>query len=105
MDYQEFLQKKIKKHVLSGFDIDEDKLNKYLFPFQKYIVKKALSAGKYAVFSACGPGKSIMQIEWANQVAVHTSEPVVILAPFVVQAQANPGRATAERDVVRYDGS
>ena len=23
MDYQEFLQKKIKKHVLSGFDIDE----------------------------------------------------------------------------------
>src|SRR3989304_3799155 len=105
MDYQEFLQKKVKKHVLSGFDINEDRINKYLFPFQKYIVKKALRACKYAVFSDCGTGKSIMQIEWANQVAVHTSKPVVILTPLAVSGQTIQEGQKFGINVVRYDGS
>ena len=39
--YQEFLKSKIKKHQTSGFVIDEDQLNKNLFDFQKFIVKKS----------------------------------------------------------------
>ena len=106
MDYQAFLEKKVKKHVLSGFDINEDRLNKYLFPFQKYIVKKALSAGKYAVFSDCGTGKSIIQLEWANQVFHHTGKPVLILTPLAVSGQTIQEGQKFGIEVVRYyDGS
>ena len=60
MEYNEFLQQKIKTHQLTGFEIDENDLNKNLFPFQKFIVKRALKAGKYAIFADCGLGKTLI---------------------------------------------
>lgn len=87
MNYIEFLNKK-KKHVIgSGFDIDEKELNKNLFPFQKWIVKQALKKGKYALFENCGLGKTIQQLEWANQVSIKTNGVVLILAPLAVSGQ------------------
>ena len=50
-DYLEFLQTKQKSIQQSGFDIDENFLNKKMFDFQKFIVKRALRAGKYAIFT------------------------------------------------------
>jgi hypothetical protein len=85
IDYLEFLKQKQKIHVLSGFDVDE--LNPALFDFQKFIVKRALKAGKYAIFADCGLGKTLMQLEWANQVTKHTNKPVLILAPLAVSGQ------------------
>lgn len=105
LEYQEFLKKKIKTHIKSGFDIDEDKLNQYLFPFQKFIVTKALKAGKYAVFAECGLGKTICQLEWANQVAKHTDKPVLILAPLAVSGQTIREGKKFGIDVIKYDGS
>jgi len=87
MNYQEFLELKLNKHKVSGFEIHEDYLNKNLFDFQKYIVRKALSIGKFAIFAECGLGKTIMQLEWANQVAINTNRPVLILCPLAVSAQ------------------
>jgi len=87
MEYTEFLKHKTKSHQLTGFDIEESDLNKNLFPFQKFIVKRALKAGKYAVFADCGLGKTLMQLEWANQVSIQTSKPVLILAPLAVKGQ------------------
>lgn len=87
MNYNEFLEAKIKTVVLSGFDIEDGKLNPALFDFQKYIVKKALKAGKYAIFSDTGTGKTIMQLEWAKQVSDYTGKPVLILAPLAVSGQ------------------
>jgi len=58
-----------------------------MFPFQKFIVKRALKAGKYAIFADCGLGKTLMQLEWANQVNKHTNKPVLILAPLAVVGQ------------------
>jgi DNA modification methylase len=87
MEYTEFLKHKTKSHQLTGFDIDESDLNKNLFPFQKFIVKRALKAGKYAIFADCGLGKTLMQLEWANQVSIQTSKPVLILAPLAVKGQ------------------
>jgi DNA modification methylase len=84
-DYLEFLKQKQKAHVLSGFDVHE--LNPALFDFQKFIVKRALKAGKYAIFADCGLGKTLMQLEWANQVTRHTNKPVLILAPLAVSGQ------------------
>ena len=86
-EYLDFLKSKQKNIVISGFDIDENQLNKNLFPFQRFIVKRALKAGKYAIFADCGLGKTLMQLEWANQVAKHTGAKVLILAPLAVKGQ------------------
>jgi len=48
MEYTEFLKTKQKNVIQSGFDPAE--LNKFLFPFQEFIVRRALRAGKYAIF-------------------------------------------------------
>jgi DNA modification methylase len=87
MEYLEFINKKQKTHVLSGFEIEDSNLNKAMFPFQKFIVKRALKAGKYAIFADCGLGKTLMQLEWANQVYKFTNKPVLILAPLAVTSQ------------------
>jgi DNA modification methylase len=93
MDYLEFLETKQKSHIFSGFDIEENQLNKNLFDFQKFIVKRALSAGKYAIFADCGLGKTLMQLEWANKVSKRTDKPVLILAPLAVSGQTiNEGK-------------
>lgn len=69
MNYQEFLSSKEKFHIESGFDIQQDKLNNNLFDFQKYTVQIALRKGRFAIFADCGLGKTLMQLEWAYQVA------------------------------------
>jgi DNA modification methylase len=87
MNYNDFLKKKQKKVVQSGFEIDEDKLNDMLFNFQKFTVKRALKAGKYAIFADTGQGKTPMQLEIAKQVLIKTNKPVLILAPLAVTSQ------------------
>lgn len=87
MEYQEFLKQKQRQIIESGFEIKDSELNINLFDFQRFIVKRALKAGKYAIFADCGLGKTLMQLEWANQVASHTNGWVLILAPLAVKAQ------------------
>ena len=74
-EYLEFLERKQKTHILSGFDIDENQLNHKMFDFQKFIVKRALKAGKYAIFADCGLGKTFMQLEWSRLVNWKTKKP------------------------------
>jgi DNA modification methylase len=85
--YLDFLQKKQKTHILSGFDVNENELNEKMFHFQKFIVTRALKAGKYAIFADCGLGKTLMQLEWARHVVKYTNKPVIILAPLAVTGQ------------------
>jgi DNA modification methylase len=87
MNYTEFLKTKHKNIIQSGFKIDESLLNRNLFPFQKFIVSRALNAGKYAIFADCGLGKTLMQLEWAFQVSRHTKKHVLILMPLAVKGQ------------------
>lgn len=87
MDYKEFLHNKQKGIIHSGFDINEDQLNPMLFPFQKFTVKRALKAGKYAIFADTGQGKTPMQLDIAYQVNKYTCQPVLILAPLAVTGQ------------------
>ena len=76
-----------------------------VFPFQKFIVKRALKAGKYAIFADCGLGKTLMQLEWANRVNKETNKPVLILAPLAVAGQTIKEGAKFHIDVCKYDGS
>lgn len=87
MDYKSFLKSKQKEVILSGFDIHENELNDMLFNFQKFTVKRALKAGKYAIFADTGQGKTPMQLEIAKQVLNKTNKPVLILAPLAVTGQ------------------
>ena len=85
MNYEDFLKTKQRSIVQSGFESNE--LNTNLFPFQEFIVKRALKAGKYAIFADCGLGKTLMQLTWAEQVSKYTDKPVLILAPLAVVGQ------------------
>lgn len=87
MDYQQFLKTKEKRHISSGFDIEESKLNSNLFDFQKFTVKTALKKGRFAIFADCGLGKTLMQLSWAKEVYNYTNKKVLILAPLAVVEQ------------------
>ena len=86
-EYLDFLEQKKQQRVESGFSVSDEELNPMLFPFQKYCVKRALEAGKFAMFEDCGLGKTIQQLEWAKHVNEHTNQPVLILAPLAVISQ------------------
>ena len=87
MEYKDFLKTKVKTHITSGFVVEYEWLNNSLFEFQKFIVKRALLAGKYAIFADCGLGKTLMQLNWAQCVQQHTNKPVLVLAPLAVVGQ------------------
>lgn len=85
MTYDDFLKTKIQHVKDSGFEVDQ--LNPALFDFQDFIVRRALKAGRYALFCECGTGKTIMQLSWADEVRKHTHKPVLILCPLAVSGQ------------------
>ena len=87
MTYQEFLKTKDLERIDAGFNVDVSELNNALFPFQKDIVSWALQKGKAAIFSDCGTGKTIMQLEYANQIVKHSNGNVLIVAPLAVVEQ------------------
>ena len=86
-EYDEFIKNKTKVIIDSGFDIELDKLNDNLFDYQKLIVRWALRKGRCALFEDTGLGKTIQQLEWANQVHKYTNKPVLILSPVAVASQ------------------
>lgn len=87
MNYAEFLKKKEMKANDSGFDVSRDEINPSMFDFQKDMVIWALKKGKSSIFSDCGTGKTITQLEWADKVAKKTGGNVLIVAPLNVVHQ------------------
>lgn len=87
MDYHEFLEKRRRSIIESGFEVPQDKINPILFDFQNYAVRKALRYGRYALLEECGLGKTFQQIEWARNVVEQTNEPAIILSPLGVSGQ------------------
>jgi hypothetical protein len=85
MTYQDFISRKKYSKQEIGFDAED--LNPLLFDFQQFIVKKALKAGRFAIFADCGLGKTFMQLEWAQQVVNETGQSVIILCPLAVAGQ------------------
>jgi DNA modification methylase len=103
-DYLKFLEQKQKTHTMSGFDIDSNSLNGKMFDFQKFIVQRALKAGKYAIFADCGLGKTLMQLEWARNVSNHMNEAVLILTPLAVSGQTIKEGSKFGISIERYSG-
>ena len=102
MDYQTILEKKRRNHKTSGFKIEQSELNPLLFDFQKFTVQRCLELGKAAIFADCGLGKTLMQLEWAKQVAaVHGN--VLILCPLAVAGQTIQEGTRFGYDVARVE--
>ena len=102
MNYKEYLNAKKRAHINSGFDVSD--LPDTLFPFQQYCVRKALKAGRYALFTGTGTGKTRMQVLYADQVNKRTGGKVLILCPLAVSEQTIEEAYKIGVDVKRYDG-
>src|SRR5690349_97590 len=101
MSYQDFLEKRKKSIIESGFEIPDHKINPILFDFQNYAVRKALRYGRYAMFEECGLGKTFQQIEWSRLVVEQTNEPALILAPLGVSGQTIEEAKKLNVDIAR----
>ena len=87
LTYSEFINNKAFVLESCGINVNADELNPRLFDFQRDIVRWALAKGRAAIFADCGLGKTIMQLEWAEQIRRRTGGKVLILAPLAVSNQ------------------
>lgn len=102
MTYQEFLEKKQRKIIKSGFKISESELHPMLYYFQKFTVSRALEAGKYAIFADTGLGKTLMQLEIANQIKKRNQR-TIILTPLAVSGQTIDKSIDMDIFISRYE--
>lgn len=84
-DYDQFVRSKRRLEVATGHQPSE--LNEHLFDFQHAIVSWAVRRGRAAIFADTGLGKTLMQLAWADEVALHTGGMVLVLAPLAVSEQ------------------
>lgn len=84
-DYHTFLCAKQVRARPLGFE--PGTLPEILFAWQKDVTRWSVQRGRAAIFAGCGLGKTFMQLAWADQVARHTGQPVLILAPPAVARQ------------------
>lgn len=85
MSYEDFIAKKQFNDISAGFT--PVGLSPHLFGFQREIVDWACRRGRAAIFADTGLGKTLMELEWAGQVADATNRPVLIVAPLCVAHQ------------------
>lgn len=85
--YEDFLAGKQHIPPSCGFEVDKSAMNGCMFEWQKDIARWALRKGRAALFEECGNGKTIQQLEFADQVAKREGMPVLIVAPLTVGAQ------------------
>ena len=84
--YAEFLAKKRIVDPMTGLE-NIGPIPDYFKPHQRDITRWALRRGRAAIFAGTGLGKTLMELEWARQVCIATSKPVLILAPLAVSNQ------------------
>lgn len=87
MDYLEFLKTKIEIAPESGFEIEQGKINKALLPHQRDAVVWALKGGRRALFESFGLGKTVQELEFCHQAAVHEGGRALIVLPLGVKQE------------------
>jgi len=103
MQYEEFIIQKARTEKPAGHNPGE--LNPHLFDFQHAITAWAVRRGRCAIFADTGLGKTLMQLAWAQEVADHTGNPVMILAPLAVSEQTIEQGSTFGIEVTRHTGA
>lgn len=87
MTYLEFLKTKIDLAAESGFALDPEQINPALKPHQKDAVIWALKGGRRALFESFGLGKTVQEIEFCHQAAVHEQGRALIVLPLGVKQE------------------
>lgn len=87
MDYYDFLKRKIEIVKDSGFILDQDKINQALKPHQRDAVIWALRGGRRALFESFGLGKTVQELEFCHQAAVHEGGKALIVLPLGVKQE------------------
>lgn len=87
MEYLAFLKSKIELAKESGFKIEPSQLNKALKPHQRDAVAWALKGGRRALFESFGLGKTVQEIEFCHQAAVHENGRALIVLPLGVKQE------------------
>jgi hypothetical protein len=64
--YVEFIESKNTRHEWTG--ISNPVFCDKMFDYQKAIAAWALRKGRAAIFADCGLGKTLMQLEWVQEV-------------------------------------
>jgi hypothetical protein len=84
-DYRTFLRTKAHEGADHGFD--PVFMPDGLFDFQEAMIEWAVRKGRGALFEDCGLGKTVQQLTWAQNMAIHTKKPTLILTPLAVSSQ------------------
>lgn len=87
MEYLDFLKSKIELATESGFAIDPQTLNPALKPHQRDAVAWALRGGRRALFESFGLGKTVQEIEFCYQAALHENGKALIVLPLGVKQE------------------
>ena len=87
MKYTDFLKSKIELAVNRGFDLPETMINPALKPHQKDAVRWALHGGCRALFESFGLGKTVQELEFCHQVALHEDGRALIVLPLGVKQE------------------
>lgn len=85
MNYQDFIESK--KHSTEKFGINKIYTNNNLFDYQQYISEFAVNKGRCAVFLDTGLGKTLIELDVAQNYVQHTNKPVLIITPLAVAFQ------------------
>lgn len=85
MQYDQFIEGKTRRAATCGFE--PKPLTAPAFDWQGHVIKWAVRQGRAALFEECGLGKSLQQLEWADQVTNETGLPVLVLTPLSVAPQ------------------
>ena len=85
--YQEFLQGKMVRALMSGFEISDNELPSVLKGHQTQICKWALRGGRRAIFAAFGLGKSFIQLSIMNAILNRFGGKLIIVAPLGVRQE------------------
>ena len=87
MDYQSFVESKIKMAKEKGFSISVDEINPMLKEHQKNIVQWMVKMGRAACFASFGLGKSVIQLETVRIVLNKTGGKGLIVIPLGVRQE------------------
>lgn len=85
MTYADFLTKK--SQVVSDVGFEPTYLPDCLKPFQRSLVEWSVRKGRSAVYAACGLGKSLIELVWAENMLRRTGKPILIATPLAVAGQ------------------
>ena len=85
MEYKYFLESK--KHVSINYGIDPLFISENMFDFQKHVTEFSIKRGRNAIFLDTGLGKTIIELNIANNYVKYTNKPVLIITPLAVADQ------------------